>query len=283
MTTTEKKIVVLFDEFGTPTFKNTNTSDYFLGVAVLYELSDEDKIFNALNMLMGLSNSKPLKNDRIDNHRAVNIAKEICKHNLYITAKYIKLTDNILRKNTENYILFGNFSRRIFRGVDEGKDVHFLHSQILETCLFDIISRFLDKSIGKHRFEISIDNWNYPRTDIHIIVDYSSESFQKHIQEFINDYIKTDTQIYIGPIQFLNSPSDKRERFIDVLTSIISRSLLAQSNPKFDLQPNNELLRGLKNKFILGDMTAEIINFTYDVMYKDIQETKVKEKSKIII
>ncbi|MEW6144482.1 MAG: hypothetical protein AB1598_05635 [Thermodesulfobacteriota bacterium] len=283
MATKEKEIIVLFDEFGTPTFKNNNTSDYFLGVAVLYELSDEDQIFNALDRLMGLSNSTSLKNDRIENQRAVNIAKQICQHNLYITAKCIDLANNILRNNTENYTLFGNFSRRIFRGVDERKDAHFLHSQILGTCLFDVISRFLEKNTGKHRFEILIDNWNYPKTDIHIIVDYSTESLQQRLKELHDIDTKTDTQISLEPIKFLSSPNDKRKRFIDVLTSIISRSLLAQNNPKFDLQPVNELRLGLNNKFVFDHMTAELINFTHDVMYNDIQETKVKEKSKIII
>lgn len=284
MIATEKKIVVLFDEFGTPTFKNTNTSEFFLGVSALYEFSEEAKIFNALNTHMGLSNSKSLKNNRIDNKRANDIAQETINHNLRITAKYLNLSNPILHNYTDVYMKFGNFSRKLWRGVKERKDVHFLHSQILETCLFDIISRYVEGNVvGRYHFEICIDDWSYPETDTHIILEYSAESLQKHIQAFIYEYITTETEIIIEPIKFFGSIKNRRESFIDSLTSIISRSFLDNSNSKFDDQPVRELKKGLGSNFVLHDITADTINFINEMIYKDVQETKVQDASVIIL
>ena len=284
MTATEKKIVVLFDEFGTPTFKNNNTSDFFLGVAALYELSDEDKIFNALDGHMGLSNTKSLKNGRIKVARANEIAKEIVKHDVKINAKYLDLTNPLLHHYTEFYTKFGNFSRNLWRRVKDSKDAHFLHSQILEDCLFDIISRFIeDNTPGKYRFEICIDDWSYPTTDRNIVLEYSPQSLQKHIQEFINGSIIKDAVIIIEPIKFFGSINIRRESFIDALTSIISRSFIDRDNNKFDLQPLNELIKGIGNNIVIEDITVATINFTHETIYKFIQATKVQDKSLIIL
>ena len=55
----EEKLIVLFDEFGTPTFNILNNNSIFLGVTALYKFEDEDKVFNNADKLMGLSRSKP--------------------------------------------------------------------------------------------------------------------------------------------------------------------------------------------------------------------------------
>src|ERR1700752_1795702 len=103
MTATEKQIVVLFDEFGLPIFKMNGTGNYFLGVAALYELSDEDKIHNAVGKLMGFYKSKPLKNNNISKLKAVEIAKNVSKHNIYVTAKWLDLNNATLAHYTEIY------------------------------------------------------------------------------------------------------------------------------------------------------------------------------------
>ncbi|MCH7519535.1 MAG: hypothetical protein IH964_10995, partial [Candidatus Dadabacteria bacterium] len=70
----QSEIIVLFDEFGTPSFKDINTNNYFMGVSALYELDKEEDILNALDQSMGLSKSKPLKNDKIGKQRAITIS-----------------------------------------------------------------------------------------------------------------------------------------------------------------------------------------------------------------
>jgi hypothetical protein len=70
-----KNMVVLFDESGIPAISNDQRTDWFLRVGVAYEQSDEETIFSKCEADFGLANSQPLKNDRITNSRAVNIAK----------------------------------------------------------------------------------------------------------------------------------------------------------------------------------------------------------------
>ena len=276
------KVLVLFDEFGSPTFDKGNNT--FVGVAVLYEHSEECEIFNSLKELMGLSNSKPLKNDRISKGRAIRIAKEIAHQNIKVNVKYLNLTNTTLREYTKTYTVFGNFSRKLWRGIEGRKDAHFLHSQVLQSCLFDIISRYTAIStIQKHHIEIIVDDWSYPKTDTHIVLDYSAENLQKHIQELINNHDNSDTTVTIEPIQFFGPTNSPRATFIDVLTSVISRSFVDKSNVKFDTQPLVELSKELVDDFVVEDITISTIEFIHDVMYKDIQETKIQDDSPIII
>jgi hypothetical protein len=70
-----KNMVVLFDESGIPAITFDQRTDWFIGVGVTYEQSDEDVIFSKGKADFGLANSKPLKNYRFKNSRAVSIAK----------------------------------------------------------------------------------------------------------------------------------------------------------------------------------------------------------------
>lgn len=233
---------------------------------------------------MGLSNSKPLKNDRISKDRAIRIAREVAQQNIKINVKYLDLTNPTLQEYTNTYTVFGNFSRKFWRGVGGRKDAHFLHSQVLQSCLFDIIDRHTAIStIQKHRIEIIMDDWSYPKTDTHIILDYSAENLQKHIQDLLNDHNDSDTTVAIEPIKFFGPTNSPRATFIDVLTSVISRSFIDESNLKFDTQPLVELSKELVNNFVVEDITISTIEFIHDVMYKDIQETKIQDDSRIII
>ena len=47
----ERQIVVLFDEQGTPTFGTKRYTDWFLGVAVVYDLEKETEIFSTCDAL----------------------------------------------------------------------------------------------------------------------------------------------------------------------------------------------------------------------------------------
>ena len=56
-----KNMVALFDESGTPAISFDQRTDWFIGVGVTYEQSDEDVIFAKAKADFGLANSKPLK------------------------------------------------------------------------------------------------------------------------------------------------------------------------------------------------------------------------------
>ncbi|MCG7852420.1 MAG: hypothetical protein MIO92_07845 [Methanosarcinaceae archaeon] len=69
-----KNMIVLFDESGTPTINNDQRTDWFIGVGVAYQKSDENGIFAKCEADFDLSNSKPLKNDRIRTSRVIRMA-----------------------------------------------------------------------------------------------------------------------------------------------------------------------------------------------------------------
>lgn len=180
----EEQLIVLFDENGTPTFNTPDSKGVFLGVSALYKFEHEDKIFDDTDKLMGLSKSKPLKNDKISSLKALDIAQQIGKLDLTIVSKYISLKNNDLKEVTEIYMAFGNLSRIIYRGIKkERKTAHILHTQILEYCLFDIISSYiLAHEVDSYTFEIYLDDWSYPTTDKHIVLQYASKNVEKNCE-----------------------------------------------------------------------------------------------------
>jgi len=98
-----KKIVVLFDEYGTPSFDIPTGQNVFLGVSVLYELNEEENIFKRCDKSMGLSKSQELKNDKIDVNKAIEISSDVGKQRLSILAKYALLDNSKLKDIGEDY------------------------------------------------------------------------------------------------------------------------------------------------------------------------------------
>ncbi|GJM14786.1 MAG: hypothetical protein DHS20C13_01130 [Thermodesulfobacteriota bacterium] len=278
-----QEVIVLFDEFGTPSFKDTTSSGNFLGVSALYTANNEVKIFRSLGTSMGLSNSQPVKNNRITKNRANKIASQVSLNNLYITARYLDLNNEQLEETSINYLNVSNLGRKIFRGVKERKDVHLLHSQILLSCVFDNIVRFLDCNDGdNYRFYIFIDSFSYPKSDSYIVLDYCSENLQKHVQKFQDESIN-NKNVFIEPLEFFTKSMVKRERLIDCLNSIISRSILDSKSDKYDLEPRNIIQQGLDKRFSFQDITNDTIIFLHESLYDDIQSTKIEDKSLIIV
>ena len=280
----EKKIIVLFDEYGTPTLSLNRVQDIFLGVSVLYELSEEDNIFNRCDTIMGLSKSKPLKNDQISVSKAIDISKVLGKQALSISAKYLTLNNPALKDIIEIYKPFCNFTREIWRGIKkERKDVQILYPQILERCIFDIIARYLESvDSGKYVFQIFIDDWGFPKPDEHIALNFGKSSLEKKVRQFVVHDIKKDSDISIIEKNLLKDPNSRRKRFIDVLTSVISRAFRDKNDSKFDNTPFKELQNQLKNNFNVEDMTYDVISFLKDIILKGIHETKEKEKRLLI-
>lgn len=93
-----KNMVVLFDESGTPAISFDQRTDWFIGVGVTYEQSDEDVIFSKGKADFGLTNSKPLKNHSITNSRAVSIAKLLADLPVSIYVSSVNTANQTLRK-----------------------------------------------------------------------------------------------------------------------------------------------------------------------------------------
>ena len=104
----EKQIVILFDEQGTPTFRPDRETNSFIGVTATYELSDEEDIYKSCNELFGLSNTEPLKNRHITKTRAEDISNLLIRLPIRITISSVDLSNSDLQKVVTLYEEFGN-------------------------------------------------------------------------------------------------------------------------------------------------------------------------------
>jgi len=280
-----KKIIILFDEHGTPIFKMQKEQDIFLGVSVLYELNEEEIIFNCCDEIMGLSNSNPLKNNKISVSRAINISKTIGNLNLDILGRYLRLDNSRLKDKTEEYVKFGNFTRKIFRKTNEERKLaQVLYQEVLYGSLWGIIEEYLKHiRTGIHSFEIFIDSWDFPNIDRYFAQEYASGSLEEKLRTNIKIDSKRNTQISISPIRLLTKSSDQRKRFIDVMTSIISRAFRNKHDSKFSVEPLRELKNRLKSRIRIIDDSDEVVQFMDTFIKKSIRDTKEKDKGLLIL
>lgn len=227
----EKKVIVLFDETGTPTLRGDNRTDWFLGIGVAYEQAQEAIVFAECTELFGLKNTRPLKNDKISNSRILEIATYLTKLPLLIQVSSINRTDMSFRRVMERYANFGNKARREFRGVRERPVAQIIHSQVLDNCLFNVIVAYIEANEADAKFDIFIDDWAVPAKDTEIALIGRANCLCKHISEFCEN-CGMGRPVSIAPIKMLASDSD-RKRFVDVVASTISRAYLKKDNPRF--------------------------------------------------
>src|SRR6266568_5692376 len=106
-----EKTIILFDEYGTPTFKEDRENEFFLGVSLSYKLSDEERILDKVGNLIGLQKVKPLKNNKISTKKAVQIAETLKQLPLFVAVVAINLSDENLIKTVSEYHDVGNTIR----------------------------------------------------------------------------------------------------------------------------------------------------------------------------
>jgi len=216
-------IIVLFDEHATPVFGPSRQKDYFVGVGVTYDHKDEEKIFSTCEQLFGLNNANPLKNQKIGNSRAVQIAKLLVKLPVQIVISKLDLTDKDFENKVNLYEELGNIMRPIHRDVPGRPKAQILHSRILDATLFESISRYLQYVPKSSIFEIQIDNWSLPKSDKEITLEYTSESLQEIITSLHNEFFP-NISITARSVELLVFDTSKK-RFVDVVTSVVSRAV----------------------------------------------------------
>ncbi len=219
----EEKIIYLFDESGRAILSPTDPH-IFLGAGVLYNESNEDYLFKTCDELFCLSTKKPLKNENIDDGLVQIIAIKIIELNIPITCTWIDLNDKKLNITIESCIdLLGELKKyHNLRG--SRKKAHYLHDKILDKNIFDLLSLFLyNKNNVMYKINPFIDNWSIPKLEKKVSLKYRSVSIEKRIQEILNNFDQ-NISFKVEDIQLLENPEDKRKRFIDVITSAVSRA-----------------------------------------------------------
>ena len=233
-------IVLLFDEQGTPTFRPDRETVSFLGIGVVYGLANEEHLFRECDQWFGLSNSRPLKNNKIRNSRAERISKLIANLPIQVTITSIDLSSEELQQVVGVYEELGNIMRAKHRKVRERPTPQILHSDILDYTLFESITRYIKNSTTNSSISVYIDDWSIPANDLEIALEMRSQSLEEKINDLFGEFVD-NLAITVSPIVLLNQDSS-RKRFVDVISSVVSRSFLKEDNPRFSNIPLQNIL-----------------------------------------
>lgn len=257
-----KNMVVLFDESGTPAISNDQRTDWFLGVSVAYEQSDEEVIFSKCEADFGLANSKPLKNDRITNSRAVNVAKLLADLPVSIYVSSVNTANPTFRKIIADYECFGENARQKFRQVRKRPIPQIIHSHVLDHCLFNVITGYFEAEGADATFAVFIDNWSIPENDIDISLGHRAASLHERIRALCVDFAE-GRLVAIATLELLKRDST-RKRFVDVVASTASRAFLKTDNQKYSREAADILRECGKANY--SDATQYSINIMRAVM-----------------
>jgi len=151
--------------------------------------------------------------------------------NLLIDIFYLDLGNKDLQNTVKLYEEFGNVFREKYRGERHRPSAQILYSHLLEHTLFSSISHFLELNQISSKFSVFIDNWAIPSCDTNIILKDTSKLITQKNNEICHQFFPGVSTI-CDDIELLVNDSS-RKRFIDVLTSVVSRNFLEDVNPKY--------------------------------------------------
>ncbi len=241
------QVIILFDEQGTPTFRTDRETNSFLGVAITYDLYDEDNLLNQCNQLFGLSKTRPLKNKDISNTRVVNISNLLIELPIQIIISSVDLSNAEFEEVVTLYEEFGNVMRKRYRNIRERRLAHILHTKILDNCIYNSICDYAERNQRNSIFSIYIDDWAIPENDVNIYLEDRSLSFHKKINSLYQEFY-SPFQISVPTILLLKEDNN-RKRFIDVIASVISRSFLKKENERYSEIPFNTIINVDTNRY----------------------------------
>lgn len=229
ISTSANHFIVLFDEFPTPTFGPDREADVFIGVTAAYRADDEAYIFSACTELMGLNNSRQLKNADLSVQRVTNIANLVATLPVQIGSAYLDQSNPVLQATFLRFENFGNRARRQYRKVRERKLAQLLHTEVMDRALCTAMFNFIVREKTHCHASLFIDNWSFPEADHAIEIDGAQR------QELVNDCLKADSHVgtvEVDDLQILDRDS-KKKRFIDCITSVMSRGCVEPESEKY--------------------------------------------------
>jgi len=282
MLITTKNIILLFDESGTPDFTSDPNDRYFFGVSLTYDESYEVELFSGIDSLVKLSVKKSLKNNNISNEKAITICRELSKYNINIEACYIDLKNVKLISIIKNYYDLNETVRTDVRlrkdpEIRERKVPQIIHSQILSFCFMECIFKLLKSDNILYNVYPFIDDWSIPRKSIELYLSDRTESIQELVNEAIVNLNKVGF-ITINRIKLLKKNVDeittKRKKFIDVVTSLVTRNHRTNSDVT-GKDPTMYLLNNLHLKDSTNEL-SNIINKLYIKFKKVYEERKLQ-------
>ena len=259
---TVKNMVVLFDESGTPAISNDQRTDWFIGVGVAYQQSNEKSIFTRCEADFGLSNSKPLKNYRIRTSRVIRMANLLADLPLSVYLSAVNTANPTLRNIVGKYESFGAKTRQNFRQIRKRPISQIIHSHVVDHCLFNLITGYFEEYGSDAAFAIFIDDWSIPENDIDISLEHRAKSLYEKISTLCSKF-KKGRLVTIAPFELLNKNSD-RKRFVDGVASTFNRAYLNPNNKKYSVEAVEALKKCKRAQF--GDATQHSIGIMQKVM-----------------
>jgi len=255
-------MVLLFDESGTPTINNDQRTDWFIGVGVAYQKSDENGIFAKCDADFGLSNTKPLKNDRIRTSRVIRMANLLADLPLSIYVSAVNTANPTLRNVVGKYESFGAKTRQNFRQIRKRPIPQIIHSHVLDHCIFNLITGYFEEYGSDAAFTIFIDDWSIPENDIDISLEHRAKSLYEKISTLCSKF-KKGRLVTIAPFELLNKDSH-RKRFVDGVASTFNRAYLRPNNRKYSVEAIEAINKCKKVQ--CGDVTQHSIGIMQRVM-----------------
>jgi hypothetical protein len=244
-----EKMITLFDEYGTPTLNQDRENVIFAGVAVSYKKSDEKTIFSKVEDVFGFNKTQPIKNAQISVRKSIEIAESLIQLPLHISVITVDLNNPQFVESITAYYERSNKIRTSTRNIKSRPVAQIIHSKVLSNCIFEAITLCLETSSMLSEFEVFIDNWSIPQKEILIYLQYRSESLSKNVKRLF-------PYVDVHPIELL-SCDNKRKRFIDIITSIISRNFDSISSEKYSDEPFKLLFSSQSIKTTHVDITEK--------------------------
>lgn len=235
---TEESLIYLFDESGRAILSPTDPH-VFLGASVLYEEIEEEYLFNTCDKIFRLSTDEPLKNYDISNDLIKDLEYKLVELNKPIVCIWIDLNNKEMITKIRGCVKLLQTLKDYHnvRGRRKTED-RYIRDRVLDKNIFDLLKFFLyGKSNICYRIKPFIDNISIPQSEITLSLEYRSISIEKTIKE-ISKYFSKNISINVESIKLLKNISNKRKRFIDVVTSILSRSINKHDNKYiFEMSP----------------------------------------------
>lgn len=255
----EEKIIYLFDESGRAILSPTDPH-IFLGVGVLYDESNEDYLFKTCNELFCLSTKDPLKNIKISNELALTIAQKIVELKIPIVCTWIDLNNKNLITTIKSCIdLLVELKKYHYLRGSRRKKAHYLHDKILDKNIFQILDFLSNINDVTIRLKPYIDMWPIPRLEKNVKLISRSNSIEEKIKE-ITRYFEQNISFKVDEFKLLKNPKNKRKRFIDIITSIVTRAFIKINDTEYIC--DSSIVFPSDSTVCFCDYTKGIINHT---------------------
>jgi len=137
-----------------------------------------------------------------------------------------------------------------------------MHTHLLNDTLYISSTLYIKQFTSNTNISIYVDNWSIPANDRDTELSYRCQSLQQKTNDLFSTFFN-NISISIPPIILLEKDSS-RKRFIDIMTSVISRAFVNKENERYDNSPLTNILKNENNSMI--DITDNLKTFMRDFM-----------------